>query len=206
MKLSSPINLTFIARERFTVTVISYFSVFDPLFRVNAYLFATSSAMSSWIREGVPVCCISSVVSDSAAPWTVLNWKWYSGCLFVAMYMQASKVWILHQLSEPSRVLHSEPHLILVFSLHFKFKCAKRISCCLLKHCLLDTTLSFWFWWSLKYCAPDQFQGNTDAADGPHLDSIHCLPSSGRKSQPPWPGQPSTREVLVTGEMLYESG
>ena len=71
MKLSSPINLTFIARERFTVTVISYFSVFDPLFRVNAYLFATSSAMSSWIREGVPVCCISSVVSDSAAPWTV---------------------------------------------------------------------------------------------------------------------------------------
>ena len=71
MKLSSSINLTFLGRKRFTVTVISYFSVFDPLFGVNAYLFAASSAMSPWIREAVPARYIGSVVSDSATPWTV---------------------------------------------------------------------------------------------------------------------------------------
>lgn len=50
----------------------------------------------------------------------------------------------------------------------------------------------------------NKFQGNADAADGPHIESI--LPSSARESQRPWPGWPSQREMLVSGEMLYDAG
>ena len=76
----------------------------------------------------------------------------------------------------------------------------------LLKHNLLDITLSFWFWWSLKFCISNKFQGNADGADGPHLESIHYSAILSQGVPTPWPGQPSPREVLVSGEMLYDVG
>lgn len=63
--------------------------------------------------------------------------------------------------------------------------------------------LSFWFWWSLKFCISNKLQGNTDAADGPNLEwhwSIHYFTISAKESQDPWPQQPSPKEVLVSGE------
>lgn len=57
-------------------------------------------------------------------------------------------------------------------------------------------SLGFWMWWGLKFCISNKLQGNADAADS---SSFHHPRPRGPKA-PPWLGQPSSREVSVSGE------